>query len=57
MLLSVFFVFTPWRNAGENIVDNVVTTFCHHCINVVLQPCASGQNYTGTTLYAIHGPL
>ena len=28
-------------NAGESMVYNVVTTFCQHCINVVLQRLAS----------------
>ena len=35
-------MFTTWGNAG-GIVYNVVTTFGHHCINVVLQ---RGVNHT-----------
>ena len=34
-------MFTTWGNSGEMIVYNAVTTFCHHCINVVLQHLAN----------------
>ena len=35
--VSSLCLFTTWGNAGENIV----TTFCHHCFNIVLQRWAN----------------
>ena len=41
---------STWGNAGGNIVDNVVTTFYHNCINLVLQRRANHEPSVKTTL-------